>query len=143
MARTKQPPESSKTDPHSTILEQLRTLLKRSYAPYSQYRVAAVIKSKSGQLYSGVNVENAAYPMSRCAEQSAVQNMVTAGEQKIVEVWVMTRGKKPGSPCGGCRQVLSEFADPKVAVHCYTDKGEELHTTIGELLPHAFGPKYL
>ena len=127
----------------SEILEQLRSLLSNSYAPYSKYAVSAVIRAGSGQLYSGVNVENAAYPMSRCAEQSAVQSMVTAGERSILEVWVMTRGDKPGTPCGGCRQVLSEFAEPEVQVHCHTENGQQLDSTIGELLPAAFGPKYL
>ncbi|MDX2007403.1 MAG: cytidine deaminase [Meiothermus sp.] len=131
----------SQTPEH--ILEQLRALLANAYVPYSHYPVAAVIRSGSGQLYSGVNVENAAYPMTRCAEQSAVQGMVTAGEQRIDEVWIMTRGKRAGTPCGGCRQVLSEFGEPEVKVHCYTEDGLEFHTTIGELLPDAFGPKYL
>lgn len=125
------------------IFEQLQALLSNSYSPYSNYAVSAIIRGGSGQLYTGVNVENAAYPMSRCAEQSAVQSMVTAGERSILEVWVMTRGDKPGTPCGGCRQVLSEFAEPDVPVHCHTEKGQQLDSTIGELLPYAFGPKYL
>ncbi len=127
----------------SKVLEQLHLLLTRSYAPYSGFAVAAVIKSRSGRLYGGVNVENAAYPLSRCAEQSATLQMVSAGEQEIAEVWVMSRGKQPATPCGGCRQVLSEFAHPETPVHCLSADGPELHTTLGELLPHAFSKQYL
>jgi cytidine deaminase len=121
----------------------LEELLRRSYSPYSQYPVAAVVKSKSGQLYGGVNVENAAYPLSRCAEQSAVLQMVSAGEQEIAEVWVMSQGEKPATPCGGCRQILSEFADPEVKIHCLNAGGTELTITMRELLPFAFSGKYL
>jgi cytidine deaminase len=124
------------------IAQLLQTLLQRSYSPYSRYPVAAVLRSASGQLYGGTNVENAAYPLSRCAEQGAVVQMVAAGEQSIAEVWVLTKGD-PGTPCGGCRQVLSEFAGPDTPVHCLSQDGRRLDTTLGELLPHAFGPKYL
>jgi cytidine deaminase len=125
------------------ILELLHQLLERSYSPYSGFAVAAVIKSGSGRLYGGVNVENAAYPLSRCAEQSATLQMVSAGEREIAEVWVLSRGSQPATPCGGCRQVLSEFALPSVPVHCLSLNGPELHTTVGALLPHAFNKQYL
>jgi len=125
------------------VLEQLKLLLTRSYAPYSSFPVAAVIKSRSGRLYGGVNVENAAYPLSRCAEQSATMQMVSAGEREIAEVWVLSRGEQPATPCGGCRQVLSEFGHPEVPVHCLSIDGTELHTTLGALLPHAFTKQYL
>jgi cytidine deaminase len=125
------------------IVELLYQLLERSYSPYSGFAVAAVIKSGSGRLYGGVNVENAAYPLSRCAEQSATLQMVSAGEREIAEVWVLSRGAQPATPCGGCRQVLSEFAHPGVPVHCLSADGPELHTTVGALLPHAFGKQYL
>ncbi len=120
------------------IFEQLVALLGRSYAPYSRFPVAAIIKTKSGKLYAGVNVENSAYPLSRCAEQGAVSAMVVAGEQEIAEVWVMGKGEKPPTPCGGCRQVLSEFAVPEVRIHCLTDSGQTSTNTLGELLPYAF-----
>jgi cytidine deaminase len=121
----------------------LHQLLDRAYVPYSHYPVAAVIRAKSGKLYGGVNVENAAYPLTRCAEQVAVGNMVAAGEQEIAEVWIMTTGDVAGTPCGGCRQVLSEFAGPETPVHCLL-KGEEGATyTLASLLPFAFTPERL
>jgi len=124
-------------------LSKLEQLLTRSYSPYSGFAVAAVVKSRSGRLYGGVNVENAAYPLLRCAEQSATLQMISAGEREVVEVWIMSRGEQPATPCGGCRQVLSEFAQPDTPVHCLSTNGAELHTTLGELLPHAFSRRYL
>lgn len=124
-------------------LDLLHQLLERAYAPYSHYPVAAVIRSKSGKLYGGVNVENAAYPLTRCAEQVAVGNMVAAGEQEIAEVWVMTKGEVAGTPCGGCRQVLSEFAGPETPVHCYLSDGSNQSYGLGSLLPFAFTPERL
>ncbi|RDI94647.1 cytidine deaminase [Meiothermus sp. QL-1] len=125
------------------VLRLLQNLLEHAYAPYSGYPVAAVVRSSRGNLYGGVNVENAAYPLSRCAEQAAVLQMVSAGEREIAEVWVLSRGEAPATPCGGCRQVLSEFAPPWAPVHCLSTGGGELHTTLGQLLPHAFSRNHL
>ncbi|MCL6528186.1 MAG: cytidine deaminase [Thermaceae bacterium] len=122
------------------VLAQLQTLLERSYSPYSGYAVAAVVRAKSGKLYGGTNMENAAYPLSRCAEQGAVLAMVAAGEREITEVWVMVAAARPGTPCGGCRQILSEFARPETPVHCLNHQGQGLTLSVGGLLPHAFGP---
>ncbi|RIH83658.1 cytidine deaminase [Calidithermus roseus] len=124
-----------------TIANQLRALLQKAYAPYSRYPVAAIVKSASGRLFFGVNVENAAYPMSRCAEQIAVGAMVAGGERRIAEVWVMARSAP--TPCGGCRQVLSEFAGPEVKVHCLDQNGQEQVYRMADLLPFAFGPEDL
>lgn len=118
-------------------------MLEHSYSPYSNYAVAAIVRSKSGRLYGGTNVENAAYPLSRCAEQGAVLKMVADGEREIAEVWVMAGASEPGSPCGGCRQVLSEFSEPDTPVHCLNHQGEGKTLSLSELLPYAFGPKYL
>lgn len=117
---------------------QLQALLAHSYSPYSHYRVAALLLADDGQLYPSVNVENASYPLSTCAERGAVNAMIAAGGRRILEVWVMTQGPEPGTPCGGCRQILAEFADDQVAVHCLTPTGLVRHYTVGELLPHAF-----
>lgn len=117
---------------------QLRALLEHSYSPYSRYRVAAVLRADDGKLYPSVNVENASYPLSTCAERGAVNALIAAGGKRILEVWVMTQGPEPGTPCGGCRQILAEFADDDVAIHCLTPSGNVHHYTVGSLLPHAF-----
>lgn len=112
-----------------------------AYAPYSNYLVGAAVRSASGTIHSGCNVENAAYPLGNCAETSAIAAMVAAGETRIAEVFVMTSGDKPGTPCGGCRQRLAEFAGPEVKVHCGLPDGTVNTYTMGELLPHAFDLK--
>jgi cytidine deaminase len=112
--------------------------LPRAYAPYSHFRVSAVVVSKSGRCYVGVNVENSAYPLSRCAEQMAVGAMVTGGDHEIGLVLIHSTSSPPATPCGACRQIISEFAGPDTPVICVNDAGEELRYTIGELLPAAF-----
>ena len=112
---------------------QVRT---RAYAPYSNYQVGAALLTKSGQIFTGVNVENAAYPDSICAERSAVFSAVSAGELEFEAIAVVTRNG--GTPCGSCRQVLSEFGlDIEVLL---ADEGENLlqQKTVRDLLPGAF-----
>jgi len=109
-----------------------------AYAPYSGFKVGAAVLTKSGRVFSGANVENAAYPVSRCAEQIAVGAMVTAGEREIAAVVVYTGASPPAAPCGACRQVIAEFAGPETPIICTNDRGEEVRYTLGELLPAAF-----
>ena len=124
-------------------LELLQTAMKRAYAPYSDFAVGAVVRGESGRLYSGANVENAAYPQGWCAEASALAAMVMGGENRLTEVAVMAEGDQVCTPCGGCRQKLKEFALPGTQVLCYSP--DELRATflLETLLPHAFGPEYL
>jgi cytidine deaminase len=120
-----------------------RAAMDRAYAPYSNFAVGAVVRGAGGKLYAGCNVENAVYPQGNCAEASAIAAMVMDGERRIVEVLVMGRGAELVSPCGGCRQRLSEFADASVPIHISGPKGVRKTVTLGELLPLAFGPKNL
>ena len=108
----------------------------RAYAPYSNYQVGAALLTKNGEIFTGVNVENAAYPDSICAERSAVFSAVSAGEREFDAVAIVSRNG--GAPCGSCRQVLSEFGlDIEVLL---ADEGENLikQSTVNELLPGAF-----
>jgi len=114
-----------------------------AYCPYSHYRVGAAIRTGSGTVVAGCNVENAAYPLGSCAEAGAIAAMVVAGERSIVEIVVVTDGDTPGTPCGGCRQRLREFAGPHVRVHSVAASGGAIVMTMAELLPHSFGPEYL
>jgi cytidine deaminase len=110
----------------------------RFYAPYSGFAVGAAILA-GGRTFVGVNIENASYPLSVCAERNAVGAMIVAGERKIDAVAVVAGGDGgPSSPCGGCRQVLAEFADDEVPVVSEHVAGERVRWTIGELLPAAF-----
>jgi len=114
-----------------------------AHAPYSGFHVGACLRSESGVLYAGCNVENAAYPQGQCAEASAIGAMVAAGDRRIVEVVVVAEGERLCTPCGGCRQKLSEFGAPATPVHVCNPKGVRATFTLGELLPHGFGPANL
>ncbi len=116
----------------------------RAYAPYSRFQVGAAIRSASGAIFAGCNVENAAYPQGVCAEAGAIGAMVAAGERRIAEVVVCGAGPLPVTPCGGCRQKLREFAGPDVIVRMVDEDGRVLlERTMAELLPDSFGPEHL
>jgi cytidine deaminase len=114
-----------------------------AYAPHSRFRVGAVVRAASGRLYAGANVENAAYPVGTCAEAGAIAAMVLAGDRVIAEVLVIGDGEALCTPCGACRQRLREFAADTVPVHIAGPDGIRRSFTLGELLPHSFGPDNL
>ncbi|MBK8989010.1 MAG: cytidine deaminase [Chloroflexi bacterium] len=122
------------------LIQAAREVRQNAYAPYSRYRVGAAILLADGRIYTGVNVENASYGLSICAERTAVFKMVSEGRGEIVAVAVCTANA--GSPCGACRQVLAEFADD-VPVWLVDDKGNGRDTTLYTLLPDHFGPEHL
>ena len=112
-----------------------------AYAPYSNYQVGAALLTAQGTVFTGVNVENAAYPDSICAERSAIFNAVSAGERDFQAIVVATRNG--GTPCGSCRQVLSEFG-LDIEVILVDEEGSLVsQTTVRELLPGAFLPQDL
>jgi cytidine deaminase len=113
----------------------------RAYAPYSNYRVGAALRTKSGRIFTGVNVENAAYPTTMCAERIAIYKAVSEGELEFEVIAVVT--PNGGSPCGGCRQVLAEFG-LETMVLIGDGEGRLLEqTTVNGLLPGAFTPAHL
>jgi len=112
-----------------------------AYAPYSGYKVGAALLAASGQIYNGVNVENAAYPTSICAERAAVFNAVSEGESKFTAIAVAT--SNGGMPCGACRQVLSEFGLDILVIVVDQHGKVVTEATVKELLPGSFGPKDL
>ena len=120
-----------------------RAVRENAYAPYSGFKVGAAVRSASGAVYTGCNVENAAYPEGTCAEAGAIAAMVAGGETKIVSVFVIADSPQPVSPCGGCRQKLAEFGGADTPVTLATVSGEKLETTIGALLPGAFSDDYM
>jgi len=109
----------------------------KAYAPYSEYAVGAALLTESGAIYSGVNVENAVYPLTICAERAAVVTAVSDGETHFSAIAVVT--KNGGTPCGACRQVLAEFGLETIVLVANLAGELVLETTVGELLPHAFG----
>jgi cytidine deaminase len=114
-----------------------------AHAPYSKFRVGACLRGKSGRLYAGCNVENAAYPQGQCAEATAIGVMVAAGEKAIAEILVVHDGPILAGPCGGCRQRLREFAGLDAPVYLCWPDGLQRTLTLGELLPLSFGPEQL
>jgi cytidine deaminase len=120
------------------LVEAARHVREHAYAPYSHFLVGAAV-SAGGRTFIGANFENASYGLSICAECSAVAAMVAAGERRIDAVAVVTGGEgSPASPCGACRQVLSEFAAPDIPVVSQHVDGRRVDWTMGELLPAAF-----
>ncbi|MBT4228918.1 MAG: cytidine deaminase [Rhodobacteraceae bacterium] len=114
-----------------------------AYAPYSGFQVGVALRSSSGEVYTGVNVENAAYPEGTCAEAGAIARMIAAGDRKITAVYVVADGAEPVPPCGGCRQKLAEFSAPDVPVTMATISGIEKTLTVAQLLPGAFTPVHM
>src|SRR5215208_2480099 len=129
------------TDHVADLFEAARQVHERAYAPYSKFRVGAAVRSSSGAIYSGCNVENAAYPQGWCAEASAIAAMVAAGEQQISEVLVICDGDQLSTCCGGCRQKLREFAPSDTRIHVAGVEGVRRVFTLDELLPYSFGPE--
>ena len=126
-----------------SLAKSARDVRENAYAPYSHFKVGAAIRSESGKIYAGCNVENVAYPEGTCAEAGAIAAMVAAGEGRLTEVYVVADSPHPVSPCGGCRQKLAEFGTGDVPVTLANLDGVEEHLTLAELLPGAFGNHHL
>lgn len=114
---------------------------RRAYAPYSKYPVGAALRTKSGRVFTGVNVENAAYPTGTCAERTAVFKAVSEGEREFEVIAVVT--DNGGYPCGACRQVLAEFGLDTVVLIGNGESQLVEETTVRALLPGAFTPEHL
>jgi cytidine deaminase len=131
------------TPAQQELFDAAMAAMANAHAPYSKFPVGAALRTASGSVYSGCNVENAAYPQGWCAEASAIAAMVTAGEREIVEVLTVCHGDLVGTCCGGCRQKLREFAALDVPVFACGPDGIRATFTLGDLLPHSFGPEHL
>lgn len=116
--------------------------LERAYAPYSEFRVGAVLRARDGRVFAGCNVENASHPASLCAERAAVAAAIAAGAREFACIVIATEAAEPAPPCGMCRQVLSELA-PTIEVMSCTRGGRESRWAISSLLPHPFTPQSL
>jgi len=113
--------------------------MEHAYAPYSQFKVGAALRGRSGAIYAGANVENAAYPQSQCAEASAIGALVAAGESAITAVAVVAERTDSCTPCGGCRQRLAEFGSPATPVYLGRPGRPAQVVTLDQLLPLSFG----
>jgi len=113
----------------------------RAYAPYSNYPVGAALLAKSGRIYQGVNIENAAYPTTICAERVAIFNAVSEGERQFDAIAVVTQNG--GTPCGSCRQVMAEFGLDTIVLIADAEGRIVNETDVSGLLPAAFTPENL
>ena len=117
-------------------------MLDMAYVPYSHFPVGAALECDDGTVYTGCNIENAAFPCTICAERAAIFKAVSEGHRTFRRIVVAGRSEKFCVPCGSCRQVMREFA-PEMEVICLNGKGEARHFALKELLPESFGPEYL
>lgn len=123
------------------LIDQAREVTKYAYAPYSNYHVGAALLFQDGSVVRGVNIENAAYSVTNCAERSAIFSAISQGKnmKEVIAVAVVADGVRIGSPCGVCRQAMAEFFAPTTPVYLSLMQGDEFTTTsVAELLPLAF-----
>src|SRR5574342_658508 len=123
------------------LVDLANTARQRAYAPYSNYPVGSSLRTKTGKIYTGVNVENAAYPQTMCAERVAIFKAVSEGEKEFEVITVVT--DNGGSPCGGCRQVMAAFGLDTIVLLADGNGRLLKETTVRELLPDAFTPEKL
>jgi homotetrameric cytidine deaminase len=116
------------------LIDAADAVMRNAYAPFSKFKVGAALRTPTGAIYSGANVENDSYPQGWCAEASAIGALIAAGETEIAAVAVVAEQMDVCPPCGGCRQKLAQFAKPDTPVYL----GRSTTTTMGELLPLAF-----
>ncbi len=123
------------------LVELANEARRRAYVPYSNYPVGAALRAKSGRIFTGVNVENAAYPTTMCAERIAIYKAVSEGEREFEVIALVT--PNGGSPCGGCRQVMAEFGLDTIVLIGDGEGRLLQQTTVRDLLPGAFTPGHL
>ena len=124
-------------------IDEINLLLEKAYVPYSKFPVAALLIDNNGKKHKGVNVENASFGLTLCAERNAITTAVTENMQKIKVLVVTGNTPEPISPCGACRQVIREFSEnDTVIILANKDKKYKI-TSLEELLPYSFGPEDL
>jgi len=120
------------------LIAAARRAREQAYVPYSHFPVGAALLTEDGTLYTGCNIENASYGLTNCAERTAVFKAVSEGHRRFSAIAVVADTSGPVSPCGACRQVLSEFGGPNARVILTNLKGDVAATSVGDLLPGAF-----
>ena len=133
----------SDTKQSTELFELAKDAMNKAYVPYSKFPVGAAILTAGGKIYSGCNVENAAYPEGTCAEAGAISSMVLGGDTQIKDIFVIGKGEELVTPCGGCRQKIREFSSVDTMIHICGAEGVRKSLTMNELLPFSFGPENL
>ena len=117
-------------------------MLARSYSPYSHFPVGAALECSDGTVFTGCNIENAAYGLTICAERTAIFKAISEGHRDLKRIVIAGKSEDYCVPCGSCRQVMQEFA-PQMEVICLNGKGEAKHFALKELLPYGFDETWL
>lgn len=125
------------------LIEEAKTIRDKAYVPYSKFPVGAALKTKTGKTYTGCNIENAAYPVSCCAERVAIFKAISEGETDFTEMAVVADTNRPVPPCGSCRQVMSEFFHSNMPIYLTNLNGDIKTLEMQELLPFSFEPNDL
>lgn len=120
------------------LIQEAKQIRERAYTPYSKFPVGAALLTEDGTLFTGCNIENAAYPVTCCAERVAIFKAISEGYHRFSQIAVVADTKRPVPPCGSCRQVMSEFFDPNVMIHTSNLHGETKSLPMNELLPFSF-----
>jgi cytidine deaminase len=120
------------------LVKHAKTLISNSYSPYSKFRVVAFAETKTGEIFHGVNVENASFGLTICAERVAVFNAVSNGHKDIEKIYIFTETEEPVSPCGACRQVIAEFNPNAIVISYSLYSGKRKQWRLRELLPDQF-----
>src|SRR5687767_13856536 len=128
--------------PSAELRDAAFAAMENAYAPYSQFRVGSAVRTTTGEVVTGCNVENAAYGEALCAERVAVAAAVAQGMREFEEIAIATEADDPAPPCGSCRQTMSEFA-PDLRVISYSKNGKQAAWRLSDLLPEAFALNHL
>ncbi len=120
------------------MLQEAKKVITNAYAPYSQFHVAACIRSDQDHYFSGCNVENAAYGLTQCAEANAIGTMIASGDKRIQEILILGNTASLCTPCGACLQLIYEFATAETQVHLATPQGVQMTAPFGDFLPYPF-----
>lgn len=120
------------------LLAESKIAREKAYVPYSKFKVGAALLDVNGNVYHGCNIENAGYSMTNCAERTAFFKAISEGVRDFKAIAIVADTPGPCSPCGACRQVMSEFCSPSMPVYLTNLNGDVQETTVGDLLPGAF-----
>lgn len=120
------------------LIQQAKDIRAKAYVPYSKFPVGAALLTKDGSLFTGCNIENAAYPVTCCAERVAIFKAISEGHVEFTELAVVADTKRPVPPCGSCRQVMSEFFASDVKIHAANLSGDTKTMNMNEILPFSF-----
>lgn len=123
------------------LVAKAKAIRDKAYVPYSNFPVGAALLTKSGKIYTGCNIENAAYPVTCCAERVAIFKAIADGEREFKEMAVVADTPRPVPPCGSCRQVMSEFFDQSMLISLANLHNETKTITVKDLLPFSFQPE--